>query len=139
MSIEDVFEVAMERVLRSMDADPEGTALPEDLAAQIAVGELTLEQARSLANRRMPLSAEERHVMTHATAWDEPNRLYRNHFCASQGHADWDALTALCQRGLMRVARKPSPLSGGDTLFMVTPFGVVALRRADGERQGDAS
>lgn len=136
MSIGDVFELAMERVIRSMDADPEGTALPEDLAGQIAVGELTLEQARSLADRRMPLSEPERHVMAHAIAWDHPNRGYRNHFCAGPGHAFWDVLAALCERGLMRVARKRSPLSGGDTVYMVTPFGVAALRRADAKREG---
>jgi hypothetical protein len=134
VSVDAVFDVALERVLRTMDADPEGIALPDDLALQVAIGELTLEQARILADARMPLSAQERAVMAHATAWDQPNRLYRNHFCAGPGHAYWDVLTALCERGLMRVGRKPSPISGGDTVFMATPFGIAALLRSEVSR-----
>lgn len=71
----------------------------------------------------------ERHVMVHATAW--PKR-YRNHFCASQGHADWDTLQGLCARGLMR-DRGSSVLSGGDHVFVVTADGLAELEREAAE------
>jgi hypothetical protein len=96
-------------------------------------------QALGLAGSRLTLSAQERHVMAHATAWDGKSRLYRNHFCASEGHADWDVLAALCRRGLMRVSRDPSPISGGDTVFAVTPTGLEALRREEKGRQAEGS
>lgn len=68
------------------------------------------------------------HIMAHATGWESRRPLYRNHFCASPGHADWEALQALCAHGLMRIGRKPSPLSGEDTVFMVTPDGIEVLK-----------
>lgn len=71
------------------------------------------------------VTKSELHVMEHATAWP---KQYRNHFCASEGHDDWNTLQALCARGLMCVGRKPGPLSGGDTVFIVTEQGVEALR-----------
>lgn len=70
------------------------------------------------------LSAAERHVLEHSLAW--PKR-YRNHYCASVGHSDWETLQALCARGLMGIGRKPSALSGGDTVFLVTQAGIDAL------------
>lgn len=76
------------------------------------------------------LSPAERHVMAHATAWPD---CYRNHFCASAGHDDWATIQGLCARGLMRVVRAPSELSGGDTVFAVTGEGFAALRAAPAE------
>jgi hypothetical protein len=87
------------------------------------------EQALGIEALRMRLTDAERHVMAHATAWDHERPLYRNHFCASAGHADWATLQALCSRELMRVGRAPGPISGGDTVFVVTPYGLEALRR----------
>lgn len=72
----------------------------------------------------MSLTEQERHVMEHSTAWP---KCYRNHFCASEGHHDWATLQALCARGLMSVGRKPGPLSGGDTVFIVTQLGIDEL------------
>jgi hypothetical protein len=76
------------------------------------------------------LTLQERHVMAHSTGWDsgKRSRLYRNHFCASEGHDDWATLQGLCARGLMRVGRKPGPLSGGDTVFVVTESGIELLK-----------
>lgn len=70
------------------------------------------------------LSEKEWHVLEHSTAWP---KCYRNHFCASEGHHDWEALQSLCKRGLMCVSRKPGELSGGDTVFIVTVDGFAAL------------
>ena len=70
------------------------------------------------------LSEKERHVLEHSLGWP---KCYRNHFCASEGHHDWDALQSLCSRGLMAVVRKPGPLSGGDTVFIVTDAGRDSL------------
>jgi len=92
------------------------------------------EQALGLQDARLRLSPAERHVMAHATAWDGESPLYRNRFCAGEGHADWATIQGLCSRELMRVRRGPDPLSGGDTVFVVTPDGIEALRRS--ERRG---
>lgn len=83
-----------------------------------------------MAAPKVTLTVNERDVMAHATAWDlgPRRRLYRNHYCASEGHHSWAELQALCERGLMRVLRKPSALSGGDTVFCVTDAGLAALK-----------
>lgn len=69
----------------------------------------------------------ERDVMEHATGWRSKWPLYRNHFCAGEGHDSWTTLQALIGRGLVRVSRRPSELSGGDTVFSVTASGIAAL------------
>lgn len=79
----------------------------------------------------MTLSEKEHHVLAHSTAWP---KCYRNHFCASEGHHDWETLQVLCARGLMAVGRQPGPLSGGDTVFIVTDEGLDALRLADNRK-----
>lgn len=73
------------------------------------------------------MTEAERHVLEHSTGWLSRQPLYRNHFCASEGHHDWATLQGLVERGLM-VARKPSALSGGDTVFIVTDAGIDELR-----------
>jgi len=80
------------------------------------------------------LTAKERHVIDHSLGYPKPGRKpYRNHFCASEGHSDWETLQALCARGLMGVGRKPGELSGGDTVFIVTEAGIEALKAAPPE------
>lgn len=79
----------------------------------------------------MTLSKAERHVMVHATGWESANPGYRNHFCAGPGHDAWATLQRLCDRGLMCIGRKPSALSGGDTVFWVTEAGIATLRLED--------
>ena len=89
----------------------------------------------------MSLTAKERHVMDHSLGYPKNGRKpYRNHFCASEGHDDWETLQGLCARGLMRVGRKPGPLSGGDTVFIVTDEGQTALKvkpHADAEFESE--
>ena len=48
------------------------------------------------------MNEKERHVMEHSLGWP---KNYRNHFCASKGHDDWETLQALCERGLMKIGR----------------------------------
>ncbi len=74
--------------------------------------------------REASVTTSEMHVMKHSLGW--PKR-YRNHFCASEGHDDWATIQGLVERGLMRVGRYPGPLSGGDTVFIVTADGIAAL------------
>lgn len=90
-----------------------------------------LAEAAAGAAARVELAAGDLEIMAHATAWGSRWPLHRNHFCAGPGHADWSAIAALVARGLMKVSREPSPLSGGDTVFSVTAIGIAALRRAN--------
>lgn len=76
------------------------------------------------------LSDPERDVMEHATAWHHKNRLYRNHFCAGESHADIGTIDALTHRGLMECRRHKDPGLGGDCMFVVTLKGIEALERA---------
>jgi len=73
-------------------------------------------------------SEKEREVLHHATGWNSGQALFRNHFCTSPEGDDWETIQALCVRGLMRIGRKPSALSGGDTIFVVTDAGIEGLR-----------
>jgi len=72
------------------------------------------------------------HVLQHSLGvgqyGDEPS--YRNHFCAGPGSADFDNCRALVADGLM-TERAGNELSGGDSIFHVTPAGInfVALHR----------
>jgi hypothetical protein len=91
---------------------PELAAIAAD-AAQV-VGELT---------------DAERHIIEHSTGWQSRWPLYRNHFCAGPSHDDWSTIQGLIGRGLMRVTREPSALSGGDTVFCVTAIGIAALKQ----------
>jgi hypothetical protein len=84
------------------------------------------------------MTLRELDVLDHAYAWHRLKKaersrpvppVLRNHFCAGPGHHDWDALQALCARGLMRVFRAPHEIAGGDTTFSVTDAGVAALKR----------
>jgi hypothetical protein len=82
----------------------------------------------------LTISESERALMAHTTGWESKWPLYRNHFCASPDGDDWKTIEGLIARGLMYRAREPSDLSGGDTVFAVTPLGVSALKR--GSRVG---
>jgi hypothetical protein len=73
------------------------------------------------------VSSEELHVMEHATGWNSREPLYRNHFVTGEGSDDWPIIQGLCQRGLMKMMRKPSALSGGDPVFSVTQAGIELL------------
>lgn len=75
------------------------------------------------------LAERDRDLLEHATGWRSRWPLYRNHFCAGPYHADWSTIQTLIDRGLMRVTRRPSELSGGDTVFGVTALGIATLDR----------
>lgn len=67
-------------------------------------------------------------IMRHALGvgehgWDRP---YRNHYVTGTGSPDHAVCMALVQDGLM-VRGKPSALTGGDDLFMVTDIGRAAV------------
>jgi hypothetical protein len=75
------------------------------------------------------MTNKERHVLEHTTGWRSANPLFRNHFVAGEGHDDWETLQELCRRGLMRVSREPSEISGGDPVFAATESGIAELRQ----------
>jgi hypothetical protein len=77
--------------------------------------------------RYRPLSAEERNIMEHATAWrHKSNPLYRNRYVIDPDCDSWGTVQGLCERGLMRVLLKPE--LDGMTVFAVTTHGMEALR-----------
>ena len=76
----------------------------------------------------MNITERQRHVMEHATGWRSRSPGYRNHFVAEPGHHDWPTLQTLCEKGLMRVSREPSELSGGSHVFAVTTAGLEMLK-----------
>lgn len=78
----------------------------------------------------MTLSEDERAVMEHALGINSRNKVgYRNHFCASPGHHDWDTLVALREKGMMIVSRAPCDMAGGDYTFSVTEHGRREVQR----------
>ena len=75
-----------------------------------------------------PMTIEELEILAHATGWDskrKKDRLYRNHYVSEET----PVLKGLCERGLLRQSRPPSPLSGGDPVFSVTDEGIALLKR----------
>lgn len=85
------------------------------------------------------LTERELHILMHATGWESRWPLYRNHFCAGPGDDAWSAIQGLIARGLMRVSREPSELSGGDTVFCATAIGIAALKGKSRAASGEAS
>jgi hypothetical protein len=92
-----------------------------------------------LAARAGEVTDRERHILEHSTGWLSRWPLYRNHFCAGPSHDDWPTIQALIERGLMKVSREPSELSGSDTVFCVTAIGIAALKRRRPQHAGEAS
>ena len=71
------------------------------------------------------------YVLQHSLGRDRHGRRpggaredYRNHFCASAGHADFVTCRDAVRRGLMRECA-PREISGGDSIFTVTVAGVA--------------
>lgn len=69
-------------------------------------------------------------ILQHSLGLDQygEGRQYRNHFCTGPGSTDFDDCRALVADGLM-TERSGNALSGGDSVFHVTPKGIdyVAL------------
>jgi len=75
----------------------------------------------------MTLTENQRHLMEHALGGADPEKWYRNHFVAHNGHPDLQALIELESMGLMINA--PLPLFVLDRiLFMVTNKGKAVLK-----------
>jgi hypothetical protein len=56
---------------------------------------------------------------------------YRNHFCCSQGHSDFDDWREMTEAGYATY-RKGNAITGGDDLFRLTLAGAsLALRRGE--------
>ena len=70
------------------------------------------------------------HILQHSLGLDQYGygRQYREHFVTGPGSADYDNCRELAADGLMK-EHPPSELTGGDSLFTVTPKGIdfVAL------------
>jgi hypothetical protein len=64
------------------------------------------------------------HILQHALGRDQYGKGsdYRNHFCAREGSADFNLCREAVAQGLMREFR-PSQISGGDHIFVVTDAG----------------
>jgi hypothetical protein len=101
--------------------------VPHDLPDRDGMIEVARAAAPASDN---PLGVNDRElgILEHATGWRSRWPLYRNHFCAGPSHDDWATIQDLVARGLMNVSRKPSGLSGGDTVFCVSAIGIAALR-----------
>ena len=65
------------------------------------------------------------HILQHSLGVDKygQGNQYRNHFCTGKGSRDFDACRALLSVGLM-TERAGSELTGGDSVFHVTPAGI---------------
>lgn len=70
------------------------------------------------------------HILQHSLGLNQygEGRRYRNHFCTGPDSTDFDDCRALVADGLMD-ERAGNALSGGDSIFHVTPKGIdyVAL------------
>ncbi len=70
-------------------------------------------------------------ILQHALGVDKygDGHQFRNHFVTGPSSSDYSDCVVLVAAGLMKVGRKASILTGGDTCFMVTPQGIdyVAL------------
>jgi hypothetical protein len=115
--------IGMSRIAAAAPAAPSGESAHVFEAAAAAQG---------------PLTARELDVMSHATGFESRWPFYRNHFCAGPTHDAWSTIQGLIGRGMMRVSREPSPISGGDTVFCVTAIGIAALKREMSRRAGEA-
>lgn len=73
------------------------------------------------------------HILRHSLGLDDTGRgtMYRNHFCASPGHHDWDDLMALCEEGLMVDLGARGQMTGDDNLLMVTDKGKAVASKPD--------
>lgn len=65
------------------------------------------------------------HILQHSLGLDQygQGRQYRDHFVTGPGSKDYDNCRELVDEGLMK-EYPPSQLTGGDSLFRVTPKGI---------------
>jgi transcriptional regulator with GAF, ATPase, and Fis domain len=90
---------------------------------------ITLRHRPGLDGDKPALSAEELHILEHATAWHSERPLYRNHFVTGPNCDNWQTIQGLVERELMRMTLSPgSDLLGGDAVFAVTEAGIALLK-----------
>lgn len=129
---------AVDQANRCRNCERMRAAIGTSSAHEAPSGKLA-EVAEAAAEVVGTMSEREQHIAEHTTGWLSRWPLYRNHFCAGEGHDDWSTIQAMITRGLMRVSHAPSPISGGDTVFCVTAIGIAALRKTSRGRAGKAS
>lgn len=92
----------------------------------------TVAGGASIAELAASLSDRELGVMMHATGWQSRQPLYRNHYCAGEGHHNWSTIQTLVECGLMRCTSEcesvGDAIRGGDKVFAVTAIGIATLR-----------
>lgn len=76
-------------------------------------------------------TSEMREIMRHSLGLTRGTEMYRNYFCADDGHADMPIIEQCIVAGLMRASHK---INGGrDTIYVVTESGIAALRATETE------
>jgi hypothetical protein len=66
--------------------------------------------------------------MEHTLGGPDPEKWFRNHFVASDGHTDLPDMRKLEKQGMMKEVRAPSFCSRGTLVFIVTEKGKDFLR-----------
>jgi len=77
------------------------------------------------------MTPQELHILQHSLGLDQHGQgtWYRNHFCTDPECDNFSVCEELVRRGLMRIARGPSELTGGGHVFVVTDEGISAVKR----------
>jgi hypothetical protein len=65
----------------------------------------------------------EKSLLEHTLGGKDPQKWYRNHFCASPGHPDLPHLKKLEENGMMKELPAPSFCDKDTILFVVTEKG----------------
>lgn len=75
------------------------------------------------------LSPEHLHILRHSLGVGDrgTKKSYRNHFVTGEGSVDYPGCMHLVGMGYMK-RRDPSPLTGGDFVFIVTSEGKDAAK-----------
>ncbi len=79
------------------------------------------------------MTARQIELARHALGLRSSNKTsYRNHFCASEGHADFAEWMRMVESGFA-TRRAGNEMSGGDDVFRLTSVGAIAALKP-GER-----
>lgn len=75
------------------------------------------------------MSPEQLQILRHSLGLDQAGNghAYRNHYVTGEGSTDHPVCMELVEGGFME-KRRPSELTGGDDLFILTAFGKAAAR-----------
>ena len=72
----------------------------------------------------MELSKNEKSILLHTLGLNYESIHFRNHFCASKTHTDYNDLLSLCNKNLMKQVSSPSFCDDGNIVFIVTQEGI---------------